>query len=434
MDGNNFNNDDKDGFNDEFSNEENNNEDYVSRSHELTEEEKTKVIENSEVNREPSRENVYREEDKPKKKSGGSLFSYIVIALIAALIGGLVSPYIGSKLYGSILPNPQGNNQYTASPVVINTADDITTVSAVAKKSVNSVVGITTIEQVQQDNWFMPEQVEGVGTGVIIDSNGYILTNSHVVRDGQAQSIHVLFENGEKLEGELLWNEPILDLAIVKVDKTGLPAAELGDSDDLVVGEAAIAIGNPLGLEYQRTVTSGIISGLNRSIQIENRVIEDLIQTDASINRGNSGGPLLNSNGEVIGINTAKIQSGEGLGFSIPINEAKIIIEEVIENGSFETVFLGVSGIAVQDYEARLDVEIGVENGLVLIQVAPGTPAEVAGLQDRDVVTKIDDVEIDSMSRLKKTLYKYKKGDKAEMTVIRNNQEQQIEIQFTEVR
>lgn len=369
-----------------------------------------------------------------RKKSHGSLFSYIAVALIAALIGGIVSPYVGAKLYGNVLPNPE-DNQYLASPVVINTKDDITTVSAVAKKSMSSVVGITTIEQVQQDFWFLPEQVQGVGTGVIVDSNGYILTNSHVVRDGNAQTIHVLFENGEKQEAELLWNEPEIDLAIVKVNKTGLPVAELGDSDNLIVGEAAIAIGNPLGLEFQRSVTSGIISGLNRSIQVsENNVIQDLIQTDASINNGNSGGPLLNSKGEVIGINTAKIKSAEGLGFSIPINEAKVIIEQVIEKGRFETVFLGISGVSVDDYKARLGVELDVESGVILVQVSEGTPADKAGLLNGDIISKIDSVEIDSMTRLKKTLYRYKKGDKANITIIRNNQEQQIEVEFTEVR
>ena len=428
MDGNNFNNNKGDDFNKDGVN----NDDYRSRSQELTDEERERLIENSESYREPRPENTYREDT--KKRSGGSLFSYIAIALVAALIGGLVSPYIGSRLYGNLLPSPQGDNQYTASPVVINTEDDITTVSAVAKKSMSAVVGITTIVEQVEDYWFMPQQLEGVGTGVIVDSNGYILTNSHVVRDGNAQSIHVLFENGEKQEGQLLWNEPVLDLAIVEVDKTGLPVAELGDSDSIIVGEAAIAIGNPLGLEFQRTVTSGIISGLNRTIQTENVLIENLIQTDASINNGNSGGPLLNSRGQVIGINTAKIQSAEGLGFSIPINEAKVIIEEVIENGDFETVFLGISGIAVNDYEARLGVEVDAEEGLVLVQVAPGTPAERAGLQNGDVVTQIDDIEIDSMTRLKKSLYKYKKGDKAKLTLVRNNQEEEVEIEFTEIR
>lgn len=428
MDGNNFNNDGRDDLN--------GNEDYTGRSQDLTEEEKEQLIENSETHREPRREYEYREEGR-KKKKGGSLFSYIAIALIAAIIGGLVSPYIGSRLYGDVLPAPgsNGGEQYTASPVVINTEDnDMTTVSAVAKKTMSSVVGITTVVEQNQGNWFAPQQVEGVGTGVIVDSDGYILTNSHVVRDGNAQSIQVLFENGEKADGELLWNDPILDLAVMKVNKTGLSAAELGDSDELIVGEPAIAIGNPLGLEFQRSVTSGIVSGLNRSIQTEKGVIENLIQTDASINRGNSGGPLLNNQGKVIGINTAKTQSGEGLGFAIPINEAKIIIEEVIENGNFEVVFLGVSGVPVEDYEARLGVDTGLDGGLVLVQVAQGSPAYRAGLSDRDIITKIGGTEIDNMSSLKKALYNYKQGDSAEITVVRNNQEEQIEVEFTEVR
>lgn len=414
MDGNNFNN-----YNEDV------------RSQELSQEEKTQLIDNQREFTEPRREYVYREEKKNRFR--GSLFSYIAIALIASLIGGILAPYLGNSLYGNILPDPN-NNQYAASPVVINTEDDIATVSAVAKKAMSSVVGITTIEEVQQ-YWFTPTQVEGVGTGVIVDSNGYILTNSHVVRDGNAKSIHVLFENGEKQEAELLWNEPMLDLAIVKVNKTGLPVAELGDSDDLTVGELAIAIGNPLGLEFQRTVTSGIISGLNRSIQVsQSNVIEDLIQTDASINNGNSGGPLLNSRGQVIGINTAKIKSAEGLGFSIPINEAKIIIEQVIENGNYETVFLGISGVSVEDYQSKLGVHIDTEEGVILVQVSSGTPADKAGLLNGDIIVKIDDVEIDSMTRLKKSLYRYKEGDKANLTIIRNNEEKQVEVKFTETR
>lgn len=407
-------------------------EDYLIINSGYTREDR-RTIENVDYGSEPRREFVDREEPKKKEKRGGGFFSYIAVALIAAILGGLISPYIGSRLYGNVLPYPT-NTQYAASPVVINTEAEYTTVSAVAKKSMSSVVGITTVQEVQ-NYWYMPELVEGLGTGVIVESNGYILTNSHVVRDGNAQSIHVLFENGEKEEATLIWNEPSLDLAIVKVNKTGLPVAELGDSDSLIVGETAIAIGNPLGLEFQRSVTSGIISGLNRSIQVnENVVIENLIQTDASINNGNSGGPLLNSKGQVIGINTAKIKSAEGLGFSIPINEAKFIIEQVIEDGSLEIVYLGISGIKVDDYEKRLGVELDAEEGLVLVQVAPDTPADKAGLLNGDVITKLDDVEIDSMMKLKKTLYRYKKGDRANITVIRNGQEQDLNIEFSEVR
>lgn len=375
----------------------------------------------------------YEEKKEPKKKSfRGSVISYIALALVASLIGGLASSYIGPSLYGKVLPNPS-NTQYTAAPVNINTTDDINTVSAVAKKAMSSVVGITSVEV--QQFFFSEQEVEGVGSGVIIDSNGYILTNSHVVADGNAKSVNVLFENGDKKPGKVLWNDSTLDLAIVKVDATGLPVATLGDSDKLEVGEIAVAIGNPLGLEFQRSVTSGIISGLHRSVQVStSNVIEDLIQTDASINPGNSGGPLLNSKGEVVGINTAKIKSAEGLGFSIPINEAKAIVEEVVKNGSYKTVFMGISGISVEDYQARLGVKLTTDKGVILIQVSENTPASRAGLLNGDIVTKIDDIEIDNMSKLKKALYRYKQGDKATLTIIRNNTEEKIDIEFTDVR
>ena len=363
---------------------------------------------------------------KPKKQFRGSLLSYIAVILIASLIGGLASSFIAPKLFAETT-NPTG---VYASPVVnINSTDDINAVAAVAKKAMSSVVGITTVG-VQQD-FFGTRDVEGVGSGIIVNSNGYILTNSHVVNDGNSKSIQVLFENGEKLEGRTLWNDPILDLAIVKVETTGLPTATLGDSSNLQVGEIAVAIGNPLGLEFQRTVTSGIISGLHRSIQIDvNTIIEDLIQTDASINGGNSGGPLLNGNGDVIGINTAKIKSAEGLGFAIPIDSAKVIIEEVIKTGNFETVFMGISGVGVNEYQARLGVELSQDSGVILIQVGADTPADKAGLVNGDIIIAIDDTNIENMNGLKKTLYNYKVGDRANLKVLRNEREMDIEIEF----
>ena len=379
-----------------------------------------------------SSEDNSEKDKKKKRKFRGSLFSYISLALVASIIGGLASTYIGPSLYGKVLPNPNAN-QYVSTPVNITTNDSINTVSAVAKKAMSSVVGITSVEV--QQYFFSQQEVEGVGSGVIIDSNGYILTNSHVVADGNAKEVNVLFENGDKKPGTVLWNDSALDLAIVKVEATGLPVATLGDSDKLEVGEITVAIGNPLGLEFQRSVTSGIISGLHRSIQVSsNNIIEDLIQTDASINPGNSGGPLLNSKGEVIGINTAKIKTAEGLGFSIPINEAKAIVEEVVKNGSYKTVFLGISGISVEDYQARLGVQLAENSGVILIQVSENTPASKAGLVNGDIITKIDDIKIDNMSSLKKALYRYKQGDKAKITIIRNNTESQIDIEFTDVK
>lgn len=367
---------------------------------------------------------------KPKKSFRGSLLSYIAVVLIASLIGGLSSTFVAPKLFAKAT-NPTG--VYASNVVNINPTDDINTVAAVAKKAMSSVVGITTIG-VQQD-YFGARDVEGVGSGIIVDSNGYILTNSHVINDGNSKSITVLFENGEKLEGRTIWNDPVLDLAIVKVETVGLPVATLGDSSKLEVGEISVAIGNPLGLEFQRTVTSGIVSGLHRSIRIDdNNIIEDLIQTDASINGGNSGGPLLNSNGDVIGINTAKIKSAEGLGFAIPINQAKTIIEEVIKTGSYETVFMGISGVTVSEYQARLGVEISQDSGVILIQVSKDTPADKAGLLNGDIIIGIDDINIENMSTLKKTLYNYKVGDSAKLKVVRNEVETEVVIVFEERR
>lgn len=396
-----------------------------------------KVIKEKQI---PEDIQLYKEEKEEPKKKGfkGSAISYIALALVASIIGGLVSTYIAPNLYGKVLPAPN-TNQYVSQPVSIKTTDDINTVSAVVKKAMGSVVGITTLETQQFSSSFPfsfpfeERDVEGLGSGVIVNSDGYILTNSHVVANGNAKEIKVLFDNGDKVPGTVLWNDAALDLAIVKVDVTNLPVADLGNSDDLEVGEIAIAIGNPLGLEFQRTVTSGIISGLHRSIRIDQgTVIDDLIQTDASINPGNSGGPLLNKNGEVIGINTAKIQSGEGLGFSIPINKVKNIIEEVIEKGSYKTVALGISGLDVEAYQGRLGVDLGLEKGAIILDIVENSPAEKSGLLSGDIILKIDDTEVDSMQSLKKSLYNYKEGDKANLKIMRNKQEMNIEVVFEE--
>lgn len=390
-----------------------------------------------------SNEKIYIGEDyrepvgKKKKRSfKGSLFSYIIVVLIASLIGGLVSPYIGARLYGDILPDPNSNKYLSeAQTINISPSDYVpSTVTAVAKKAISSVVGITTVEEVQQF-WFLePEEREGlVGSGVIVDSDGYILTNSHVIADGKAKAVNVLFENGDKGEAEIIWNDALLDLAVIKVDKTGLPVADLGDSDELEIGELAVGIGNPLGLEFQRTVTSGIISGLNRNIRIGQNIIEDLIQTDASINPGNSGGPLLNSKGEVIGINTAKIKGGEGLGFAIPINKAKLIVEEVVESGTFETVALGISSIFVKDYEEMFGVDFEVDKGIIIVKVHQGTPAHKAGLLNGDIVIKLGDLEINNINDLKKGLYNYSLGDSETLTIIRNGETITVDVTFTQL-
>ncbi len=375
----------------------------------------------------------------PRRRSP---FSYFIVGLIGAIIGGIISAYIAPVyLYGKIIPTPAiFKREATPSPNIgqqinITPTDDISAVEAVAKKAMSSVVGITTV-QVQR-GFFWEREVPGVGSGVIVDPNGYILTNSHVVADGEARQINVLFENGDTAPGTVLWNDAALDLAVIKVEAKGLPAADLGDSDALEVGELAVAIGNPLGLDFQRTVTSGVISGLDRTIRVSQyNVLEGLIQTDASINRGNSGGPLLNKKGEVIGINTVKIgtQVGEGLGFAIPINVAKPIIEEIIKKGHFKVVYLGIAGTEVERYEREWGVNLNLDKGIIILEISPNTPADRAGLRPGDIILKIDNQEIENMNQLKKILYKYKKDDKAKLTVFRNGKQIGVDIVFTEVR
>lgn len=384
---------------------------------------------------EEKRIDISVDKNKDKRKRRKKILSYVAVALISSIIGGLISPYIAIKyLYADMLPSLEEEaNSYKDNVIYNVDGGSINAISLAAKKAMGSVVGITT--KAVQNFGFFSQEVDGVGSGVIVDENGYILTNSHVVGDGKVKEIMVLLENGDKLPGKVLWNDSATDLAIVKIEATNLPVATLGDSDKLEVGEIAIAIGNPLGMEFQRTVTSGIISGLHRSIQVDQyNIIEDLIQTDASINEGNSGGPLLNSRGEVIGINTAKIKTAEGLGFAIPINTVKPIIEQVVKEGSYKTVFVGITGVEVELYERRLGVELSVDEGVIILEVVPNSPADKADLRAGDVIRKIDDQEIKNMNQLKKSLYRYKKGDRATLTIVRNGQEEKLEIEFSELR
>lgn len=375
--------------------------------------------------------------DRQPKRRGK--ISYFIVALVAAILGGLITAYIAPNyLYGKLIPMPEIYNQSApeSEESKLNiTPKDYSSVTAVAKKSISSVVGITTV-QVKKDI-FWEQEVPGSGSGVVVDPNGYILTNSHVVGDGKAKDINVLFENGDKMPGKILWNDPALDLAIVKVEATGLASSPLGDSDKLEVGELAVAIGNPLGLDFQRTVTSGVISGLNRTIKVDQfNSIEGLIQTDASINPGNSGGPLLNSKGEVIGINTVKIKPeyGEGLGFSIPANVAKPIVDQVIKEGHFETLYIGFKGMEVELYERRMGIELGIDKGIILLEIVPNGPAGKAGIQAGDILTKIDGEEVETSNQIRKILYKYKKGDKVKLQMIREGREMEVEIILDTIR
>ncbi|WP_242491887.1 S1C family serine protease [Miniphocaeibacter massiliensis] len=371
---------------------------------------------------------VVKEEMK-KSKPKNLWFKFVAVALLFSLIGSGITGLIMGKMMDS--RSSSGLNTGKTSGQVINVKEDSNVENAVAAKAIPSVVGITT--STAQTIPYLNQQAyaEGVGSGVIITDDGYILTNSHVVSDGEAEVINVVFSNGEKIAAELVWQDSSLDLAVVKVDKNGLTPIEIGNSDEVAVGDKAIAIGNPLGLDLQSTLTSGVISGLNRTITLENNTSMDgLMQTDASINGGNSGGALLNSKGQLIGINTAKASKGEGIGFAIPINTAKSIVDKIIETGTFEAVTLGIQGTNLEVYENYLNIDTGAEQGAVIMQVDEKSPAGKAGLEQNDIVIKVDDKDIKDMNSLRSSLIGYSYGDKAKLTIIRNKKEVEIEVTF----
>jgi S1-C subfamily serine protease len=382
-------------------------------------------------------DNQYSKKEKQKKPhriKKRLVASFVSVALIASLLGGVA----GGALVNYQLNN-SGNNQTSngkntsAQQVNINLSDNMYFAAAVAEKAQKSVVGITTDMTQTINTFFGPQTQKGtsMGSGMIVDPNGYILTNAHVIGDGEYDKITVSLIDGSTIEGKVLWYDATLDLAVVKVDKTGLPAVELGDSDELMVGEPAVAIGNPMTLDLERTVTQGVISGLNRSITFENgTTIKPLIQTDASINSGNSGGPLFNAEGQVIGINTAKMSTAEGLGFAIPINTAKSILEQIIGNGTVSSLYVGIKGVDVTTYEKSLGVDVSAEYGVVVIEAIKDSPATQAGLEMGDVITAIDGNKIETMADLKRQLYQYKENDVVKVTINRGGDEKTIDMKL----
>jgi Do/DeqQ family serine protease len=259
------------------------------------------------------------------------------------------------------------------------------------------------------------EEARASGSGVIVDPKGYILTNNHVIEN--AQDITVRLSDGRKFTGKLVGRDPKTDLAVLKVDAAApLPAAELGDSDRLRVGQWAIAIGNPFGLD--RTVTVGIVSATARN-RVGVATYENFIQTDASINPGNSGGPLLNLDGKVIGINTAIVAAGQGIGFSIPINQAREVMRQLIASGR---VVRGWLGIAIQDVTDELAGTFGVKEreGVLVAEVVKGGPAEAAGVRQGDVIVELNGAPIKEVPDLQRRVAAVAPGQPVRLKVIRD--------------
>lgn len=373
-----------------------------------------------------------------KKSKGPSSF---VSALLGAIIGGLLvyalTTSISVKSNNEAKDIPQNKiEEQTGSKVNkqnIEISDNPSMESVVVKKSIDSVVGITTVSKVVQQTMWGPQSgyAEGIGSGSIVSKDGYIITNSHVVSDGDANEINVLFSDGSTSKAELVWNDATLDLAIVKVKKDNLPAIELGDSDKMGVGDRVVAIGNPLGLQLQSTVTSGIISGLNRSVSFNTGAqMDGLMQTDAAINAGNSGGALLNSKGQQIGINTAKAGNSDGIGFAIPINIVKPIIEQIKQSGEYHSVYLGITGQSLDYFLQFPQVNLGDLEGKEGVLVT-SVFDESDVLKKGDLITAIDGKKVTDMISLRKNLLSYKVGDKAKITVLRDGKSMDLEFTFS---
>nr|WP_320024668.1 trypsin-like peptidase domain-containing protein [uncultured Acetobacterium sp.] len=358
-------------------------------------------------------------EDLKKEKKSNSL----IIGIIGAIIGGVIVGvlFLGANFFLS------GNTviQGAKNEIVVNEGSADTIVEALAQTVPPSVVGIETTA-VEMTN-LGPQEATGVGSGFILTSDGYIATNQHVVADGN--SMKVSLADGNTYDGKLIWSDASLDLAIIKIDAKDLPVLELGDSDKVVVGELAVAVGNPMGLNFERTVTSGIVSAMNRSIPLDNGLAEDLIQTDASINSGNSGGPLVDKKGAVIGINSYKLSTGEGMGFAIPVNILKPILNEIVATGKFNSTVMGITGYdrAIADYYLA-DSSVNFDKGIYIASVQQGGGAANAGLAVGDIITQINGVDTNTMLKMKEVLYAVNSGDKVSITFERNGQSQTKDV------
>lgn len=404
----------------------------------------------------------------PKMKKNNGIWRKLGLGLVGGIIGGLVTAGIFYAVMGSgSAASNSGGHQNSAGETVVenvkvNVDSDITNAVDKVQDAVVSVINLQSqnqgtngfgqlFGQQQESSDDSNLEASSEGSGVIYKKSGnsaYIVTNNHVV-EGQ-QGLEVLLKDGTKVKAELVGTDAYSDLAVLKIsaDKVN-KVASFGDSNSLKVGEPAIAIGSPLGSEYANSVTSGIISSLNRQVTSTNEsnqtVNINAIQTDAAINPGNSGGPLVNIEGQVIGINSSKIASTsssssgvsvEGMGFAIPSNDVVNIINQLEKDGKVTRPALGItmvdlSAVSTQQQEQVLKIPDSVTNGVIITSVQPATPAEKAGLKQYDVITKIDDTDVSSGVELQSILYQKKVGDSVKITYYRGKEKKTATVQLT---
>ena len=338
--------------------------------------------------------------------------------LAAAAVVLLITSFIGGCFFGDIIPGNKQGNKAESSYSFPQTAK-------IQQKA----------SMLHYDKDIFNRRVavgQSVGSGVIFDKKGYIVTNNHVVSG--SKEVNVSLSNGQTVPGKVVGTDASTDLAVVKIDSSdSLPVAVLGDSDALQIGETAIAIGNPLGLEFQGTVTVGVISALNRSLDdIDQRF--KLIQTDAAINPGNSGGALVTADGKVVGINSAKISKEgiEGMGFSIPINQAKGIIEQLIANGKVVRAYLGVYA-ADKDIAARYGYQWDHDSGVLVMKVAKNSPLSLTDVHIGDYILSIDGKTVNTVKEMREIIDAHRPGDKISLVYEHNGRSETTEILLSSV-
>jgi serine protease Do len=355
----------------------------------------------------------------------------VVTVGIIGLLAGIIGSYVFIRFLPGVIPVDKRQVLLQEDSAAVNVAKQVSP-SVVSITSDTTTTGFFGNTQTQQ----------GAGTGIIVRADGLILTNKHVV-PSDAGNFSVFTADGHEYKNaRVVARDPNNDIAFVQIDANGLKAAELGDSSQVRVGQKVIAIGNALG-QFQNTVTEGLISGLGRPIvagdqgSSDQEALQNLLQTDAAINPGNSGGPLVDLTGQVIGMNTAVAGDAQGIGFAIPINEAKSDIASVEGNGKITKAYLGVRFVAITKEFASKN-NLPVSNGAYVSgdqsnpAVVPGSPADKAGLKDGDIITKVAGQAIDQTHPLTTLIGQHKPGDSVALTVLRDGKEQSINVNLSE--